>query len=206
MRTLIILAFLFLASPVQAAWHLYLMPYNIVPNFDGVVAPFGEIRWDVRRYGSQGWALVAADVNNATDTALAAKPNITKIPDNLDQQIGGALGTVQSKMEAAKIPFGWVTSGMTYRTVLRVVCGMFTLLQRYREVSGNYGPVLTGSVTLDTTFGSLPLQARNNLITTANSLKLNTSGFTGASTLRQILKGVGDQFADRPFRLGGITI
>jgi hypothetical protein len=212
-RTLTVIAFLLAAAPAYADWHLYLVPSSlqgttlpaIRPNFDGIAVA----SYSAHRYGGQSVMLVAANVDDATDAGLAAKPDITKVPDNLDQQVGSgaALTITRNAFENRGIPGSWIVATTTYREALRVYRGASEILQRYRSISGIFGPVLgAGGVTLDTAFSSLPLSARNNLIATAKALNLDTSGFTGASTLRQILKGVGDQYAARPFRLGGIVI
>jgi hypothetical protein len=194
------------------SWHLYLLPMvtkafpplgnSRVPKYitDGPYAAYA-----ISDYGFQGWCLCAADISDATQTALLLNADVTKIPDNLDQQIGAALATVQAVLEGANIPAGWVTIGMTYRTMLWIILADFKFMQRFLGVTQVLNAFLSGAVTLDTTFGSLSALNRQRLLDTAASLKLDTAGFTGASTLRQILKGVADQMAG-PVVLGGITI
>jgi len=130
---------------------------------------------------------------------------VTKIPDNLDNAIGGALTTVQNALETRKIPANWVTNVMTYRFVVRKVLAVFRFMQRFVGVTQVMSAFLSGTVTLDTTFADLSATNRQRLLDTAASLNLDTSGFTGASTLRQILKGVADQM-DTGLTLGRLAI
>jgi hypothetical protein len=158
-------------------------------------------------YGFQPFMLVAADVDGATDTAATAQPDVTRIPDNLDQLIGaGALSAVQTALENRNIPAGWVTAALSYRTVVRTIWGFFAFIQRYSVVSGNTNPILAASINLDTQFNQLPSGAQTNLQNTATSLGLSSAGLTGTSTLRQILKNISDQWGQRAFTVGGITI
>ena len=180
------------------------------PDFGGALPIVnGQIRGrlSIYRYGAQGILLVAADVDDATDKAITALSGVLRIPDNLDQQVGaGGLTIVRNALETRNIPGNWVQAGTTYRALLRVALGAFTLLQRYRAISGNMGKVLQGAVTLNTVFSTLSQQTRDYLLATASSLKLDITGLTGDLTLRQILKAVGDQFANQVFHIGGITI
>jgi hypothetical protein len=206
----IILAILLLFPiTAEAAWHLYLVP--LVADSDSSRAPkyvtaLG-VKWSMIDYGFQPVGLVAADVDGATDTSLQGNGDVTKIPDNLDNLLGaGAVSAVQTALENKNIPAGWVTQSLSYRTVLRTIWGFFAFLQRYAVVSGNTNPIIAASVNLDTQFGSLPQTAQDNLAATAKSLGLNTTGVTGTTTLRVILKGIADQWGQRAFTIGGVTI
>jgi len=69
-------------------------------------------------------AICWADCTPAQESSVAANADVVLIPP-LDSTItAGALATVKSKIEALDIPGQWVTAGMSYRTVLRVVIGM----------------------------------------------------------------------------------
>jgi hypothetical protein len=193
------------------AWHLYLTPIigdgtptdKRRPEF---VSDLG-VSWRMLHFGRQPVGLVAADVSGAQDTTLIGSSGVTKIPDALDGTIGaGALVTVQNILENWNIPGTWLVAGTTYRELVRIVRGVFFIIQRYASVANNLNAILSGGVSLSTQFQDLPLGVRQNLQAAAVDLNIDTSGFTGASTLRQILKGVGDQYAATPFQLGGIEI
>lgn len=191
------------------SWHLYLLPFEVnargerVPEHVMGLAVAGACS----TFGFQGDCLCAADVSNADDTAIAAEADVLKVPDNLDATLGaGAVATVQAALEAREIPSQWVTGAFTYRRLIRIINAMFAFVTRFAAVNSFIQPLLSGLVTLDTTFASLSAANRQRLLDTAASFSFNTDGFTGASTMRQILKGVADQWGEREFQLGGITI
>jgi hypothetical protein len=213
MKYLMALCLLLLPVKSFAAWHLYLIPVI------GTACAGGADRcpkylngsggnWSCMDYGYQPSMICSADTDATQDAALVKQSDVTKIPDNLDSTVGaGALTTVQNALESRHIPGTWVTTATTYRTVIRAAIGAFTLFQRYISISGNTAATINGStVTLNTVFSSLPSQVRTDLIATAINLELDTSGITGANTLRQILLGIGNQFLTRVSVIGGITI
>jgi len=203
-----LVAVLLIASPASAAWHLYLVPVIGTGTQEDPRSPKYLASYACTDYGHQPQMLCAADVDAGTDAALQANSDVTRIPDNLDAQLGaGAVTAVQNALEARNIPAGWVTQALTYRTVLRTLFGMFSLFQRYAAIAQNPNAVIDGAtVTLSTQFNQLPLKARQDLQATVASFGLDTSGLTGASTIRQILKAFADQFGQRPFTLGGVAI
>lgn len=163
------------------------------------------IRWAMMDYGFEPSCLVAADVDTATDLLLGAQVDVRRIPDDLDQTLGAQQVAVASALEALNIPSQWLTGSLTYRQVLRIVAGIFALLQRFPAITRNANRLFGGAVTLDTQFNQLSLATRQALRDTATDLKLDTSGFTSTSTLHEILRGVGQQYSQRAFVLGGIT-
>lgn len=192
------------------AWHLYLMPLigSGAPTIDPrrpKYAVAGTAR--MMHFGHQAVYLLAADLDATADAALVANADVTKIPDNLDQLIGAALATVQAKLSAVNIPFGWVTSGMSYRTMLRVIIPVFIFMQHFHNVTQIAAAIMNGTtVTLNTQFNALSAAVRQGLLDTAASFNFSTTGFTGTSTVGQILKGVADQYGDQPITIGGINI
>jgi len=206
LRALMLAAVLGVASEAQAAWHLYVVPYqqtgnDIDPKYlDGVNS-------SCRTYGVQPVFLCAADTNSVLDAAIQAAPDAWRLPDNLDQRVSaGVLSAVQNAMEARNIPSQWVTTLATYRDLLREVNGMFSLLQTYLGITGQRSLVIGGSVTLNTTMNQLPASVRNNLRNAATQLGVNTSAIAGNTPLREALQIVGEHFLDTAFVLGGITI
>ena len=82
------------------------------------------IRWN-------GTGIVWANATPDQEASVGANADAIVIPP-LDNTIN--LTAVQNELEALNIPAQWVTGSMTYRTVLRVVCGMAALLRR---IAGN---------------------------------------------------------------------
>ncbi len=161
------------------------------------LAPF---RWDSMRMGQElTFLVIVRDISGALDTTISGDSTCIAIP-TLTNTIGGALATVQSKLETLNIPSGWVTSGMTYATVVHYSAAFFQVHQRLQGLGG--ARLLTGGVTLDTTFSQLAAGVQTKLLNVATSFNFDTSSLSGASTIRAILKALADQWT-RPIYLDG---
>lgn len=216
LKTLFLIVLL-LTIPAQvfAAWRFYIVPVigsgtaadcrrpkYVRPNCQAApVAPYSFID-----YGFEGIGLVLADTTVDQDSAVTAQPDVFRIPDNLDQTLGGAATAIQTKLESWHLPGDWVTGATTYRTLIKVSIGVFLFVQRYISVSGNNLAIITGAVTLNTQFGSLSLKARQDLSTAAKQLKLDTSQVTGTTTVREMLKMIGNQAINKTWRIRGIVL
>ena len=194
------------------AWHLYFVPTITDAGDPDIRWPkymqafTGPNRWAAMDYGFQPVMLVALDASDAEDAALQLNADVTRVPDNLDQQVGAvALSIIQNALETRHLPAGWVTAGITYREVLRTIGGFFAFLQRYSTVANSTALVFGGSVNLDTRVNQLPVAVRNNLSATATSLGLNASGITGTTILRTVLKNIADQWGQREIALGPVV-
>jgi len=199
-----------LAGVAHATWHLYVVAViGAGTEQDDRRGKYTDLAtsFSCTDYGFQPVMICAMDVSGANDTFINAQSDATRLPDNLDSTISaGALTVVQNALENRNIPAGWVTAGLTYRELLRTVDGFFAFMQRYLGVTGKKLPVFGGSVTLNTQFNDLSQTLKNELASTAQSLGLDTSQLSGTNTLRQILKNIADQWGQRSFVLGGITI
>lgn len=145
------------------------------------------------RVGREPFCILGVtDIDPAVDAAIAADPTCTKIPPLTNTVGAGALANVKAKIEGIGIPADWVTAGMTYQTVLSTCMRVTQLYQRLQGLGA--ARLLDSGVTLDTTFGSLPVNMRNKMLQMANEFNFNTSSLSGASTIRQILKALADQW------------
>lgn len=201
-----LILFLAIPSSAEAVCHLYFVPAigagsDADPRTPKYATGSG-FPWAAMDFGMQPIFLVAADVDAATDTTVSAQADVIRVPDNLDATLGGQLATVQTGLENRNIPAGWLTSGTTYRTALRTVTNMFRFLQRFPAVTQITAPLLDGSVNLDLQFNNLSATNQQRLIDTADSFGFDTSGLSGTTTLRTILKNVADQFVSVGFQLG----
>jgi hypothetical protein len=152
-------------------------------------------------YGLEPVFLVATDLSTSDQALLAAQPDVTIVPANLDATVtAGALPVVQAALEALNLPAQWVTTAHTYRQVLGVVVRISLLAQRFHGLG--FGRIFTSGVTLNTTISALSAQARTRLATAAQGLGLDTSGVTNGVTLRQALKLLGDQLTST-YTFGG---
>lgn len=155
-------------------------------------------------YGLEPFGLVVAEVTPAQHTALTANSDLQSFPANLDTQLtAGVVTTVKAGLESLSIPGGWVTTALTYRNLLRVVIQIFQFSQRFHGLGG--GRLFPAGVTLDTQFSALSAGQRTSLQAAATSFGWDTSGLTGANTLRQILKAMADQWGSNPISVGGET-
>jgi hypothetical protein len=133
------------------------------------------------------------------------------LPADLDALLTvGQVAAVQTALEAIPLPAEWVTTAFTWRGLLRIVLGICRFMARYTVVFAEATQlttrVFTGGVDLTRTIGSLPLAVRTALTATATSLGLDTTGVTGATTLRGLLRTVGLQGAATPTALGAVVI
>jgi len=194
-------------------WHLYLAP--IIGSGQPIIDPRRPKYFDtinnhfMQDYGFQQTCLVSSDVDNATDSSLNSQPDVMRIPDLASSTVGGGgVNRVKNALESQFIPGQWVVASTTYSTVARFVLnGDFKLLAKYAANTGITTPLIDGTtITLSTTFGSLPANTQSALISAAQACGFNTSTFIPANTLRTIWTDVGNQGSVIPFTLGGITI
>jgi hypothetical protein len=159
------------------------------------------VGWAGMDFGNQPIMLVATETN----AALAAETDVLQVPLNLDQNLSaGAVTTVQNYLEAHNFPGDWVTTSLTYRQVIRYVASGFQIFQRAQGMG--LAQLMDGTtVTLDTTYGSLPAGVRTTLLNAAQSFHFDTSSLSAASTIRQIIKALVVQFAG-PIRMLDLTI
>jgi hypothetical protein len=144
-------------------------------------------------------------IDTATHNTLVANADVVSPPAVLDQAIGaGNLAAVQSAIESIGLPGNWIVANNTYRQVARALCWMFRYFQRHNGLGNTR--ILTGGVTLDTVFNTLPLGVRNALIATAQSFSFDTSSLSSTNTIRQILKALSDQVSTIQVDLGGVGL
>lgn len=170
---------------------------------------FLTLSWGMFDYGNEPWCLVGIiDIPAGTDTTLRAQTQVIALPVNLDQVVGaGPLTQVRNDLESVNIPGTWVQATNTWREVVRFVGAVCQFAQRYQGLVVG-GLWFTGGVTLATTYGTLPVAARNGLLSAAQSFGFDTNAVTGANTLRQILVSVGNQYlaTQPPLQLAGVAL
>jgi hypothetical protein len=176
-----------------------------IPKYRNALFP--TLGYSMFDYGNEPWCLIAIqDVPPATDAALTGNADVFELPANLDQTMGttGVRNTVRTKLENVNIPGTWVQTTSTYREVVRFIGAVCQFAERYQGMIGN-GFWFTGGVTLDSTFGSLPANVRQTIVDAAATFGFDTSGFTGASTLRAVIQSAGQQYvaAGLPLDLEG---
>lgn len=116
----------------------------------------------------------------------------------------------KTEFEALNIPAQFIEFDATRRQVIRQLIGLFLFIQRLR---GLYGVHLKQRMTefglsLNSTWAELPVSLRNELRAVASSFgwDANALGVNSASTLREILHIMTQQFGQEEFRLAGHSI
>lgn len=153
-------------------------------------------------FGWEQMMLVSADTTAAEHTSITANADVVAIPINLDNNVGVNLATVQSKLESLNIPADWVTSGMTFRQVVRFVTQYADFMNRYQA---KQLVRFLNAVTLDSTVGDLSLTVRQKMQEVADDNGLSTQGITLTTTIRSALKIIAQQL---PFiqSVGGFAL
>jgi hypothetical protein len=188
------------------AFRLYLVPKILSgdvykPKYfaDGSIAG----NWSGIDYDD--WYLMGADLSGADEATLTAQADVTALPSDLSATLTtGQVTAVQTKLEAANIPAGWVDTSYTWLRVVRIVCGVIRFSQRFN--GRNHGRLLGGGITLDSTVGDLSANARAKLQEAAESLDLDSSGVTLATTIRALLRNLAGQLEDQPVQFGTISV
>jgi len=199
------------------AWRLYLMPLELVANWQNQGEParvpkywstLNGGRWELVDAGSEPVCLVASDTSATEHTTLQGLADVQVIPAaSLDTQIGSLSAGVQTRLEAMRIPVDALPASMTNRELARFVVRMWQLLQRLHALKGDSTSIFAGGLTLDSTLSQIPVGARAWLAQVATDLRIDLSDrVSGATTLRQLFTAVAARMADRPLRLGQLVI
>jgi hypothetical protein len=150
-------------------------------------------------FGNEGHYLIAVEAAADVHTTLAALPNVLALPENLDQNLTGVTA-LRTALEARNIPAHWISTSFTYRQALRIMVGIFQFAQVYHAETGRR--LFQDAITLTTRMNQIPAAERTRLSDVAAKTGLDTSGVTGTTTIRQLLKLLGDQWVTRPIYLG----
>ena len=162
------------------------------------------VAWGMMDYGLIDTGLVMADVSQAQHDQLAIQGDVTAVPENLDSLIGANTTAVRSALESLRIPGNWVQAADTYRELLRMVGGLFQFSQRHNGLHGKI--IIPENLNMDQTWSEIPLLWRADLRQTATSFGYDTSGVTGSTTIRAILKTLADLWGDEALLIGGVEI
>lgn len=163
----------------------------------------GGFWWPPMVYGTQSVCLVKAIVDQATHDTIVADATVDALPQDLEPPVGaGGLAAIQTAFESRNIPgSNLLAATMTWRQVVRAYIVMCQFLQRMEET---YQVVFFGGgVTLATTYSALSAAKKAVLQDMATSMSMSTGGVTGATTVRQMLKLMYDQWPASLLRFGG---
>lgn len=156
------------------------------------------LSWKSAHYGAHPWAILVCDVDDATDAALRAHPDLRAIPDNLNQPIGaGARDALANALEAMRIPAEWLDGAHTWRQALRRIMVVFNLANRFQGLFSN-AELIPSAAALDLRMNQLSAANRNRLAQAITNLGFDTTGITATTTVRQALKALSDQWQANP--------
>lgn len=164
-----------------------------------------NVSWSWEFVPSGDVGVIAVDGTAAEHALLAAQTDVLQIPA-LDNTIPNntTRNRVRTVLEGFNLPGNWVNTGMTYRSVLRVTIGSILFLSRL--TSRLQRKFFDGSLSLTTTVSQLPLATRNELQSAAGDMGLDYSAVTGTTTVRELLRLMGAQFANTQFGIRGVLI
>ena len=201
------------------AWQLYIIPVVKIPIPGGVhntpaflphrmkpaTPGFEGIRWSWVTYLNEDVAILAADATSAQHSALEAQASVVAIPLNADSNVGGAAANrVRNELDALNVPADWVRSNDTWRSVIRRLLRIFSV---YRRIAGELGPdKLFGGRSKSSRMDALPARVRTGLERALDSMGLDRSLITDATTIETALRDVAEQLPNEPTTLGGIVI
>jgi hypothetical protein len=163
-----------------------------------------DCQWAMKDYGSVNECVIAADLTAADDTALRSNGDVYGFPENLDANMPASeRNKLNAVLDAAFVPRQWVLSGVTYRVALRTITTMFFYMQRLTTLGGN--PFEWG-ITLNTKWSELSAQQKEWITQAAWDLGFTIDFITANSTVRQIIKGMADQWGARPVLFGFVEL
>lgn len=202
------------------AYRLYIMPISLfqIPG-DGGDDPGHDARkpkysndflnksWAMIDYGFEDTCLICIDVTPEQHTVLSGYNDVLAAPEDITGNPGPvAVDIIKDFLATINVPSNWVNTSRSWRTIIRIIGGVFRINQRYlgiRVKAGDETPqsLFREGIDLNRTFSSLPNQMRADLQTIAFEMDIDTSGITGQSTLGEILQVCGLHFAGTPMVL-----
>ena len=191
----------------------YIMPILVVDMSRGpkylqwMLNPDGlpVAHWSMKDYGLIDAGLVACDLTQEQHEQLTAEPDVAAAPEDIDQAISEiAIPQVVAVLEALRIPAGWVDSSYTYRQILRMVGGLFMFAQRHH--GKHLEALIDSTAQLDLRWNQIPLDRRQRIRETADSLGYTYADITNTWTIRQVLKYLSNQWGDTPILFGFVTL
>ena len=162
------------------------------------------VSWSAMPFGKEPFHLVVSNLTPAQHTTLVENSDVVAIPENIEAQVGTNRVAVVNALEVFNIPAGWVTTAMTYRFILKIVCAIFQFAQRLHGHANLR--IYESGITMSTQFRNLPENMRTSLLGAAQSMNFDTSSLSGTFTIRQILKAMADQWGTRAIHIGGFTL
>lgn len=183
-------------TAVVSGWH--------PSGFWGI--PYSSMRW----HGTDPETrLVLSDVTDVQHATLLALPQLEYLGalEDLDNPIAGPdVNRLRGGLENKTIPGQQVSAAMRFRNVLRRLSGVLQLQQRVWGIRGKppwpEGRLVVPGRGLAGRLDELPAPAEAALVRAAEQFRLDRAVLgNAASSMRQVLDGLGEQFESRRFTL-----
>ena len=164
-----------------------------------------DCRWSMKDYGSIDMAVLAADILQADHDALVLNSDVYAFPENIDPAMTLAeRSALNTYIEAHGIPGDWLAPGDTFRSVLRVITGMFLYLQRVLAIIGYPTDPYSG-LTLNTQYRNIPNPLHDAMSQAAAELGY-TWNVGNNDQVRKIFKLMSDEWGSQPIYFGFVTL
>lgn len=164
--------------------------------------------WSGMDFGFRPVYLLAADLTTAQLNALTANADVKVFPATLDNNVGAAnLATVRANLELYNFPGNWIVAATLYRSILRVLIGACQIATKFHELRAEVDEdpdLFPAGVTLGTAYSDMPSPYRERLLEAIDAIPYNRDALTGASTMRDLVRSVGQQSA--PIAFLGVTV
>jgi hypothetical protein len=167
------------------------------PKYHPLRGTGGGIRW----FGVDPPAYLILEEEEQVDSGctMIVLPTI----DQLDLELGELLQGLK-RLQEVNIPIGWLTKPTTCRQLMRGVYALFVVSQRYRYLAGN------GRFAFETerrgNLNQISPEQRYGLLTGAQELGYDLSGFGGSDEVQAALCAIATQGQSRSFEMKGQNV
>lgn len=152
-------------------------------------------------FGREETWLSGADVTPEQQAAIDADPLIYSFPENIDTNLTAqGVQALSSYLEDVNVPAHWLNAGFSFREAIRIIAAMFQYMQRLEYLlGGRFFDANTGLNTKVSDFSPAQLSAATQA---AIDLGFDTSGISGQTQIRNVMKNMADQWGSRTLNLG----
>lgn len=193
----------FIVPRVQVTANLWRAKYQ---SGDPSIVRAGQLR-----FGSAEDAILLIEASQAYLDTIAADPECALVATegNINDSLTAPqVSNIQAFLEARGVPADWLTAGETRRLALRGAAGMFLFSQR---MEGRYGTswkqkLVEHGVTLSSEWQSLPAAFQTEMLDTAASFNWQVSTPQPTTTLRAILRAMGNLFQGQRIVIAGFDL
>jgi len=169
------------------------------PDPPGIVCP-----WSLKDYGMIDEGVLCADIEAGDLASVSAHADVFTFPNDLDANMPqGEMTALAALLESAFAPAHWLTGSLTYRAVLRTVTASFLFMQALTTLGGD---PRTWGITLNTRWNQLTTQQQGWITGCVAGIGYDVAWIAANTTMRNLIKGMADQWGSRPILFGFATL